>query len=238
LPKFLPVAQHFFLDRYWSRLWSGLLPEAVDGYGAVLTAPATAQGKKLAATVTHLGPLVCQVISQTTRRVLQGEVVPAAEKVVSLFEPQTAIIRKGQPGRPTEFGRVIWLDEVEGGIVSRYAILEGNPAEDAQLPPRLLTGERGVHSAANERYATTHGVKHVVLPQPGAKSGKRIAYEQQRWFQRGRNWRAGLEGRISGLKRRHKLDRCRYHGTAGMARWVGWGVIPHTLRVIAQATAV
>jgi transposase, IS5 family len=219
--------------------------------GAVLTAQAPAQGKKLAATVAHIVPLVCQVISQATRRVLQGEVVPAAEKVVSLFEPQTAIIRKGKPGRPTEFGRVIWLDEVEGGIVSRYAVLEGNPAEDAQLPPslehhrrvfkrppRLLTGDRGVHSAANERYATTHGVKHVVLPKPGAKSGKRIAYEQQRWFRRGRDWRAGLEGRISSLKRRHKLDRCRYHGTAGMERWVGWGVIAHNLRVIAQATAV
>jgi IS5 family transposase len=48
---------------------------------------------------------------------------------------------------------------------------------------------------------------------------------------------AGIEGRISGLKRRYRLDRCRYHGTAGMERWVGWGVIAHNLRVIAQATA-
>jgi transposase, IS5 family len=218
--------------------------------GAILNAQATPPGKNLATTLAHLVPLVRQVISQTTRRVLQGEVVPAAEKVVSLFEPQTAIIRKGKPGRPTEFGRVIWLDEVEGGIVSRYAILDGNPAEDAQLPPslehhlrvfncppRLLTGDRGVHSAANERYAAAHGVKQVVLPKPGAKSDKRTAYEQQRWFRRGREWRAGIEGRISGLKRRHKLERCRYHGTAGMERWVGWGVIAHNLRVIAQATA-
>jgi IS5 family transposase len=218
--------------------------------GAVLHAQATPQGKKLAATLDHVVPLVCQVISQTTRRVLQGEAVPASEKVVSLFEPQTAIIRKGKPGRPTEFGRVIWLDEVEGGIISRYAVLEGNPAEDAQLPPsldhhlrvfkrppRLLAGDRGVHSTANERYATTHGVKQVVLPKPGAKAATRIAHEQQRWFRRGHNWRAGIEGRISGLKRRHKLDRCRYHGTAGMERWVGWGVIVHDLRVIAQATA-
>jgi IS5 family transposase len=217
---------------------------------AILNAQATPPGKQLAATLAYLVPLVCAVISQTTRRILQGEVVPAAEKVVSLFEPQTAIIRTGKPGRPTEFGRVVWLDEVEGGMVSRYAVLDGNPAEDAQLPPslehhlqvfkhppRLLTGDRGVHSAANERYATAHGVKHVVLPKPGAKSGKRIAYEQQRWFRRGRDWRAGIEGRISGLKRRHKLRRCRYHGTAGMERWVGWGVIAHNLRVIAQATA-
>ena len=181
-------------------------------------------------------PLVQQVVTQTSRRILQGEAVPAAEKVVSLFEPHTAIIRKGKPGRPTEFGRVLWLDEVEGGIISRYAVLEGNPAEDAQLPPsldhhlrvfqrppRLLAGDRGLHTTANERYATTHGVTQVVLPKPGAKSAKRMAHEQQRWFRRGHNWRSGIEGRISGLKRRHKLDRCRYHGPDGMERWVGLG---------------
>lgn len=218
--------------------------------GAILNAQATPPGKPLVAALAHTVPLVCQVISQTTRRVLQGEVVPAAANVVRLFEPQTAIIRTGKPGWPTACGRVIWLDAVEGGMVSRYAVLDGHPAEDAQLPPslehhlrvfkrppRLLTGDRGVHSAAHERYATTHGVKHVVLPKPGAQSGQRIAYEQPRWFRRGRDWRAGIEGRISGLRRRHKLERCCYHGTAGMERWVGWGVIAHNLRVIAQATA-
>jgi IS5 family transposase len=216
---------------------------------AILTAQATRTGQQLAATLHQFVPLVQRVITQTTRRIMQGEAVPALEKVVSLFEPHTAIIRKGKPGHPTEFGRVIWLDEVEGGIISRYAVLEGNPAEDVQLPPsldhhlrvfnrppRLLAGDRGVHSTANEQYATTHGVKQVVLPKPGAKSAKRIAHEQQRWFQQGHNWRSGIEGRISGLKRRHKLDRCRYHGTDGMERWVGWGVITHNLRVIAQAT--
>jgi IS5 family transposase len=218
--------------------------------GAVLHAQAAPRGTKLATTLAHVVPLVCQVISQTTRRIMQGEAVPASEKVVSLFEPHTAIIRKGKPGKPTEFGRVLWLDEVEGGIISRYAVLEGNPPEDAQLPPsldhhrrvfhrppRLLAGDRGVHSTANERYATTQGVTQVVLPKPGATSAKRRAHEQQRWFRRGRDWRAGIEGRISGLKRRYRLDRCRYHGTAGMERWVGWGVIVHDLRVIAQATA-
>jgi transposase, IS5 family len=218
--------------------------------GAVLSARATHTGHKLAATLRQLVPLVQQVIPQTTRRIIQGEVVPAPEKVVSLFEPHTAIIRKGKPGKPTEFGRVIWLDEVEGGIISRYAVLEGNPAEDAQLPPsldhhrrvfkrppRLLAGDRGVHTTANERYASMHGVEQVVLPKPGAKPAKRIAHAQQRWFQHGHNWRSGIEGRISGLKRRHKLDRCHYHGTAGMERWVGWGVLTHNLRVIARAPA-
>jgi IS5 family transposase len=137
-----------------------------------------------------------------------------------------------------------------GGIVSRYAILEGNLAEEAQLPPsldhhlrvfhrppRLLAGDRGVHTRANERYAHRHGVKEVVLSKPRKKTAKRMAHEQQRWFRRDRNWRAGIEGRISGLKRRHRLDRCRYHGPEGMERWVDWGVIIHDLRVIAQAMA-
>jgi transposase, IS5 family len=217
--------------------------------GMLLKTQALPVGQKLAATLDHIIPLVGQVVTQTTRRVIQGEAVPASAKLVSLFEPHTAIIRKGKPGKPTEFGRVLWLDEVEGGIISRYAVLEGNPAEDTQLPPsldhhlrmfnrppRLLAGDRGVHTAANERYATMHGVQQVVLPKPGAKSARRLAHEQQRWFRRGHNWRSGIEGRISGLKRRHRLDRCRYHGPDGMERWVGWGVITHNLRMIAQAT--
>jgi IS5 family transposase len=73
----------------------------------------------------------------------------------------------------------------------------------SDCPPRLLAGDRGIHSTANEQYATKHGVKEVVLPKPGVRSAKRMAYAQQRWFRRGHNWRAGIEGRMSGLKRRH-----------------------------------
>ncbi len=217
---------------------------------AVLHEQATPAARRIATALDHDLPLVERAIAQTTRRVFHGESVPASEKLVSLFEPHTAIIRKGKPGRPTQFGRVLWLDEVDGGIVSRYEVLAGNPPEPAQLPrsldhhralfthpPHLLAGDRGIHSPANERYATAHGVAQVVLPKPGAKSAKRIAHEQQRWFRRGHDWRSGIEGRISGLKRRHKLDRCRNHGDDGMERWVGWGLIAHDLRVIAAATA-
>jgi IS5 family transposase len=104
-------------------------------------------------------------------------------------------------------------------------------------PPRVLAGDRGLHTPTNERYATAQGVQHVVLPKPGAKSAKRIAHERRRWFRRGHDRRSGIEGRISGLKRRHKLDRCRNHGDDGMERWVGWGLIAHDLRVIGAATA-
>jgi IS5 family transposase len=205
--------------------------------------------QRVADTLDRFCPLVEQVVSQTRRRVLQGETVPAHEKVVSLFEPHTAIIRKGKLRRPTEFGRVVWLDEIDGGIISRYAVLDGNPDEAEQVPPsvdhhlqvfskppRLLAGDRKLATEANEQYARKQGIRRVVLPASGAKSAERIAYERQRWFRRGCNWRAGIEGRISGLKRGHGLSRCRYHGDDGMERWVGWGVITHDLQVIAQAT--
>ncbi len=192
-------------------------------------------------------PRIEQVIAQTTMRVLHGESVCASEKIVSLFEPHTAIIRKGKLGKRVEFGRVLWLDEVEGGIVSGYRVLVGSPAEDGQVrpslehhhalfgkPPRLFAADRGVYSPKVEQQVIDEGVLHVVMPKPGAKSQARVAHERQRWFWRGRNWRSGIEGRISVLKRRHKLDRCLYHGDDGMERWVGWGVIAHDLHKIAH----
>jgi IS5 family transposase len=192
-------------------------------------------------------PRVEQVIDQTKRRVIHGEAVPADEKLVSLFEPHSAIIRRGKPGAPTEFGRVLWLDEVEGGLISRYAVLTGNPDDATQLapslehhiqqfghPPELLAGDGKLATLPNERLAQQRGVRHIVLPRPGRKTAARLAHERQRWFRRGRNWRAGIEGRISGLKRAQGLERCRYHGQDGMERWVGLGLIAHDLRTIAQ----
>jgi IS5 family transposase len=210
----------------------------------------TAQAaQRVAVALGHLGPLADQVVTQTARRGLQGAHVSAAEQVVSLFEPHTARIRQGKPGHPTACGRVIWLDEVEGGLISRDAVLEGHPAAEAQLPPSLdphvpvvkhpprrLAGERGVYTAAHERYATLNGVKPVVLPTPGAQAATRVADEPPRWCRRGHHWRSGIAGRSSGRQRRHRRDRCRYHGPEGRERWVGWGVITHHLWVMAQAT--
>jgi transposase, IS5 family len=218
--------------------------------GALLKKQGQAAAQKLAAQLEQFSTRLQTVVRQTQRRVLHGEQVPASAKLVSLFEPETAIIRKGKLSKATEYGRVIWLDEVEGGIISRYEVLDGNPADSDQMPlslehhrevfkhpPKLFTADRGCWSAANETAAEAAGVEQICLPKPGAKTAERVAHEQQGWFVRGRNWRAGIEGRIAALKRRYKLDRCLYHGTAGMERWVGWGILSHDLWRIAQATA-
>lgn len=195
-------------------------------------------------------PRVAQVIEQATRRIVDEEQVPAAEKLVSLFEPHTQIIKRGKPQHDTEFGHKVWLDEVDGGIISDFRILDGNPADTEQWqpsldhhvqqfarPPDLASADRGVHSAANERYAQALGVRRVVLPKPGAKSAARRQYERQSWFRRGRRWHSGVEGRISVAKRKHGLGRCLDHGLDGFGRWVGWGVMAANLAVMGRALA-
>ena len=190
-------------------------------------------------------PRAEQVIDQTIRRVFQDEKVPADEKLVSIFEPHTAIIRRGKAGKPVEYGRKIWLDEVDGGIVTRWDVLDGNPNDKLQWvpsldahqhlfgkPPTQASADRGVFSTNNETEAKNRGIKRVVLPKPGKKSEKRCQHEKQPWFRRARKWHNGVEGRISVLKRCYNLDRCLNHGQDGFHRWVGWGVIVHNLNKV------
>jgi IS5 family transposase len=195
-------------------------------------------------------PRIEQVIAQTTRRVFDGEQVPAEDKLVSLFEPHTQIVKRGKLNRNVEFGHKVWLDEVDGGIISHYRILDGNPPDDIQWqpsldqhgkqfarPPDLASADRGVYSASNEAYAADLGVRRVILPKPGHRSEARRRHERQRWFRRGRRWHAGVEGRISVLKRKFGLGRCLDHGAEGFDRWVGWGILAANLDVMGRTLA-
>jgi IS5 family transposase len=205
------------------------------------------QGQQLIETLQTFLPRAEQVLEQTQRRVINGESVPAAEKLVSIFEPHSNIIRRGKPNKDTEFGHKVWLGEVEGGFVSQYRVLAGNPADDAQWqptlerhnqqfnhPPEQASADRGVYSAANEVYAANLGVKRVILPKPGHKSETRCKHERQRWFWRGRRFHAGVEGRISVIKRKYGLDRCRNRGSVGFEQWVGWGIIANNLTMMGR----
>jgi IS5 family transposase len=189
----------------------------------------------------HLRPLVTRVVGQTRARLVGGDThVP--DKVLSVFEPHTVTIRKGKISKPNEFGNLVTIQEAEHQIITAYEVHAGRPADVTlwtpaldrhqrifDRAPDLAAGDRGFSSAANEHAATARGVRRVVLPRRGPKSTARRTYERQAWFRRGQRWRVGCEGRISVIKRRHGLRRCRYHGTAGMARWVGLGVIADNL---------
>jgi transposase, IS5 family len=218
--------------------------------GGVLRERQGAAAAKLREQIEAFVPQMEQVIEQARRRVIEGVTVPAKEKLTSLFEPHTQIIKRGKPGRDVEFGRKVKLDEVEGGIISGYTVLADVGPDAPHLAasleqhrkqfgkaPELVAGDRGFWTPANEVKAKQAGVKRVVIPYAGKAPPERVKQEQERWFRRGYRWRAGQEGRISVLKRRFGLDRCRDHGADGFGRWVGWGVVTANLVQIARATA-
>ena len=197
----------------------------------------------------QMSALTQRVLEQTKARVLKGD-THHPQKVLSVFETHTEAIRKGKKVKPTEFGKLVKVQEAENQFVTDYQVC-GERVPDGQLwepslerheqifggPPHLATADAAFSSEANEQAATARGVRRVALPRRGRLSAGRRAHQKQRWFRRAMRWRTGCEGRISALKRRHGLSRCHYHGAQGMERWVGLGVIANNLLALARAAA-
>jgi len=194
-------------------------------------------------------PRVRQVMRQTRARVLGGD-THVDGKLVSLFEPTTEIIRKGKASKPTEFGKLVKIQEAEQQIIVDYEVYAKRPSDRELLVPAITVHQQrlgrvpdvaaadaGFYSAAAEMAATAMGVKRVSVPNRATKSAARKQEQKRRWFKQAQKWRTGCEGRISLLKRRHGLTRCRYQGDAGMQRWVGLGVLGDNLISLGTALA-
>jgi IS5 family transposase len=195
-------------------------------------------------------PRVQHVMRQARARIFDGDThVP--DKIVSLFEPSTDVIRKGKASKPTEFGKVVKLQEAEHQIITAYEVYATRPKSDAELLtpaldahaetfgrlPRLVAADAGFYSTRNETAAHARGVTRVCVPNRSTKDPARRQQQKTRWFKQGQAWRTGCEGRISVVKRRHGLARCRYKGEAGMSRWVGLGVVADTVINIGRVLA-
>ena len=189
--------------------------------------------------------LLGRVIEQTVARVFSGDTRPP-NKVLSMFEPHTEAIRKGKLLNPTEFGKMVAIQEADGGIVTDYQVEQARVA-DTELcrpaieqhieifghAPHLATADRGFYSSLNEKTAHQLGVERVCLPRSGKLTDKRRTHQRQRWFRAGLRWRTGSKGRISALKQRG-MGRCRYRGEDGMHRCVGLAVIVNNLLAIGR----
>jgi IS5 family transposase len=192
-------------------------------------------------------PLVKQVVKQTRARIFRGE-TRSEGKLLSLFEPSTEVIRKGKAAKPNEFGKMVKLQEAENQIVTDYVVYARRPNDSDLLiaavethqarlgrTPRLVAADAAFYSIKNEAAAKAKGVKRVCIPNRNSKSPQRRRDQKKRWFRNGQKWRTGCEGRISVIKRRHGLDRCRYKSFVGMQRWVGLGVIADNVVNIGRA---
>ena len=202
--------------------------------------------------ITEYCKLGDRVVDQTRRRVLHGEQVPAAEKVYSIFESHTDLIKRGKARQPVEFGHKVFLAESAQGLITDYQVLEGNPADATQVraslerhqqlfqgAPDWYAADRGFYSAENEKQCREAGVRQVCIPQCGGqKTAERQALESSPLFKKGQRFRAGIEGRISVLFRGRGMKRCRAHGRERFAVLVGAAVLANNLLRIAERLRV
>jgi IS5 family transposase len=189
-------------------------------------------------------PLTQQVMDQTQRRVLKGESVPAAEKIVSIFEEHTDIIRKDN--RETLYGHKICLTGGASSMILDCQILEGNPADstlaktmvDRQTeifsrPPRQIVFDGGFASKMNLSEIKAAGVKDVAFSKGrGLEIGDMV---KSTWvYKRLRDFRAGIEGNISFLKRIFGLDRCTWKSWSSFQSYVWGSILSFNLLVFAR----
>jgi transposase, IS5 family len=199
---------------------------------------------RLATQLERYTQLTQRVIEQTHRRVVQGQSVPASEKIVSLFEDHTDILRKDR--RDTLYGHKICLTSSASSLILDCMVLQGNPADsclpetviERQIdlygrPPRQAVFDGGFTSAANLAALKRQGVEDVAFSK---RRGLQIHdMVRSRWvYQKLRHFRAGIEGIISWLKRVFGLDRCIWRTRASFHAYVWSSVVSFNLLVLAR----
>jgi len=185
-------------------------------------------------------PRVRTVISTATRANVAGEKVRATERVFSLFEPHTELIRRGKTGRPVEFGHVVMLCQTRGKFICGYEVMEHRVSDSALAEvclngqeeifgevPKGVTADMGFNPDAGKREALTARVETLAIPRKLSDWKDLIGPLWQRF-------RAGIEGTISVLKRAYRLLRCPYRGFKNFASSVGLSIFCHNLVVMAD----
>jgi IS5 family transposase len=182
-----------------------------------------------------------RLLAQTDQRLAGDRVIP--DRLVSLSDPDARPIRKGKPRHPTQFGYALLLAEDERGFICDHQLQQGNPPDAPQLVPSVervaqvtgrtpgtVVGDRGFGTAANDQALAELGVRRVGLQRKGTLSPTRAALERTRASRRLRNWRVGIEARISHLKRSFGLRRARLRRLGGAKTWVGLGIFAYNLQ--------
>jgi IS5 family transposase len=234
----------------------GIAEEVVESARMALEKTSKTRGKDMLADmaveeirkdIEHYCGLGSQVIDQARRRVLNGEQVPNAEKIYSIFEPHTDLIKRGKVRTPIEFGHKVFLAESAQGLITQYEVLKGNPSDEIHVAPsldrhmeafgrvpELYGSDRGFFSEQNIASCAQEGVKVVCIPQRGGKkTPEREAYEKSADFKQGQRFRAGIEGRISVLFRGRGMKRCLAEGHERFELWVAAAVLANNLMNVA-----
>jgi len=187
-------------------------------------------------------PNMRQVAAVARRREFDGEKVPNGEKVFSIFEPHAELIMRGRRGRPVEFGHKVLLTQSKQKFITDYVVLEKNRGDDELLPvvlerheekygrrPETIAADKGFCPDADTYEDLEEQVDFLGVPRRTRDLG---GVMMGIWQQ----WRAGIEGSISCLKRAFRLARCCFRGFKNFASAVGSAVFCHNLRILAKTT--
>jgi IS5 family transposase len=205
-----------------------------------------AQAEALIEQIAETHGLAQRVIEQARRRVLQGESVPNHQKLFSLFEPHTELLKRGKAGKDIEFGHMIQIQQVAEKFITDYAVYGRKPAEPTLLEPALvshrmlfggdpsrLTADKGYYETAEVR-RLERSIELVSIAKKGARTAAETEREHDPLFRHAQAFRAGIEGTISFLKRVLRLARCFNKGWEQFVATVGRTIFAHNLLVLAR----
>ena len=185
-------------------------------------------------------PSMRKVVQQARRTQVEGETVPAIERVFSIFEPHTELIKRGRREKPVEFGHSVLLCQTAEKFITDYEVFAARPA-DSTLTKQVIERHENLFGARPEVVAADKGfcpaeevykelkklVGTLAIPRRMQDFADKIMSMWQ-------SFRAGLEGTISGLKRAFRLARCYYRGFKHFQSAIGLGVFAHNLIVLAK----
>lgn len=180
-------------------------------------------------------PKVRKVLKVAHRAWLQGEVVPASDRIFSIFEDHTELIKRGRRHKPVEFGHMVLFGQTRERFITQYDVMR-KKISDSKLPekilerheetfgdlPETLVADKGFCGTADVMKKLREKVKVLAIPQ-------RLKDFADDAFVALQHFRAGIEGSISVLKRAFGLLRSRYRGFKNFVSHVSLGVLSHNL---------
>jgi len=192
-------------------------------------------------------PLVERVVDQTQRRIFDGEIVPADEKLYSLFEEHTELLIRGKAGKPVEFGHMVLVAQTGEKFISHYRPLAKREPDPDLLPetldahralfghdPGRLAADKGFYQSVKQLTALEQNIETVSICKKGRRDPRENARESAEAFKDGQRFRAGVEGSISVLKRAFKLNRCLFKGFKNFSSSVGCAVFCYNLVLLTR----
>lgn len=202
------------------------------------------EAKKWIENLEHFRDLTAQVMDQTERRVIRKESVPACEKIVSLFESHTDIIVKGR--RDTQYGHKVNLSSDSSGFITYFCVEDGNPSDiELFLPvldyhqsvlnelPQSTVADGGYASKNNVYEGRQRGIQRVVFHKRAGISLQTMGVKAKT-FKKLRDFRAGVEGNISELKRVFGAGKARWKKFDGFCAFVWSAVLSYNLVRLAR----